>query len=203
MRRNRIIGLSGLVLVACVVMHGCASAGGAGAGSGQELSETGLKIERAHALARDAQAAEREGDLAAAIDLYKRAVVEYRDFGAAWNNLGALLLEDQKTMAASEAFKRAMDLLPRDPRPPTSLGVIWDRAGYPDEASRYYELALQRDPEHLPALRASAVLDQERGKGNDVTAQNIKRALLLETDTKWKEWFQREALKLRAKGFEG
>ncbi len=153
-----------------------------------------VQIREAHAIAKQAQSADTSGKKTEAVALYQRAVSTYRDFPAAWNNLGVLLMERQENMAAVEALRNAADQSPTDPRALTNIGVIWQRLGYLDKAAEAYTEALERDESYLPALRESVFIDTTRGTISDRTARRVQRALLLEKDPTWLAELRRRKL---------
>lgn len=145
-------------------------------------------------LAQRAQLAEADDRPAEAEALYREAIATYRDFPAAWNNLGILLMKQKKYLEAAEALGVASDLSPGDPRPVTNVGLIWEECGYPDEAAHHYDEALRRDPGHLPALRRSIYLDATRAAYTGQTAERIREAIARETDPQWRDWLQRQKI---------
>lgn len=152
------------------------------------------RISRARALADQAYQAHVAGKVEEAIRLNQQAIAEYPDFPAAWNNLGVLFMERDQNLEAVSAFQRAAELSPKDPRFPYNIGVIWWRLGYGEEAAKQFNLALERDPNYLPALRHSIQWDVRRGQATEETADRLRRALLLERDPKSREWLQRQQL---------
>lgn len=149
------------------------------------------QIDKAARLSRDAQRLEVAGDDKAAIEKYRAALAEYNELPAAWNNLGRLLMNQGDNLAAAEAFKTASELSPTDPRPLTNLGALWESLGYLDDAQKWYDQALQRDENHLPALRRFILVQELRGKSDDSTPARLKKALLLEKDPWWINRFKR------------
>lgn len=133
-----------------------------------------------------ALAAQKIKDPERAITLYQESVSLNPEFSVAWNNLGVLLMSLQRYLEASEAFARATELEPTDPRPMYNLALTWDRAGYPDEALRFYIRTIDRDPNYLPALRGAVRAQQLRGEADERTLEWIRRALLQETDRQWR-----------------
>ncbi|MDX2115084.1 MAG: tetratricopeptide repeat protein [Planctomycetota bacterium] len=129
-------------------------------------------------------------DRPAAIDKYKQAVLEYREYTQAWNNLGRLLMEEGQYLQAAEAFSTAADLSPEDPRPCYNLGLLYDRRGYLREARDYYERAIDRESNYLPALRGAIRADALLNEGSTQTLDWLARALMLERDARWLEWMR-------------
>jgi tetratricopeptide (TPR) repeat protein len=156
-----------------------------------EIPDPSVQIRQAQDLARRAQEADKSGRKDEAVALYRQAVQSYRDFPAAWNNLAVLLMEQQKNMEAFEAFQVAAELAPTDPRPPANMGMLWQKLGYPGDAGKFYTTALERDPNYLPALRESVLLDTQLDKVTSETANRVRRALQIETDRAWREELMR------------
>lgn len=152
------------------------------------------RIARARALAEQANQAQLAGRSEEAIRLNQQAIVEYPDFPAAWNNLGVLFMDRDQNLEAVSAFQRASELSPKDPRFPYNIGVIWWRLGYGEDAAKQFNLALERDPNYLPALRHSIQWDVRRGQPTEETAERLRRALLAERDPKSREWLLRQQL---------
>lgn len=190
--------------LALILLAGAALLGGC-ARSGDRLPDPSVKIDpradasRANEFFLAAESAERAGRPDEAINLYQQAVSAHPDFAAAWQNLGVLLMERGDGIEASSALRTAADLDPRDPRPLYNLGVLWQRRRYLEEASRYYEEALLRDPNHIESLRYSIYIDVLRDQADENTELHLKRALLIETDPQFKEWMKRQQLLVSAK----
>ncbi|MGQ0627770.1 MAG: hypothetical protein ACT4PL_06665 [Phycisphaerales bacterium] len=121
-----------------------------------------------------------------AVAKYQQAILVYRDFAPAWNNMGSMLMDLGDNMGAMEAFRTAADLAPLDPKPIANVGVIWQRMGYLSDASKAYDEALKRNPTYLPALRQSVVIDLARRTVTETTAERVKQAQLLEQDPTWR-----------------
>lgn len=154
------------------------------------------QIALARRLASEAQTADREKRTDDAIALYQQSIQAYRQMPAAWHNLGVLYMSKGDNIQAAEAFKAAADLSPTDPRPLFNIGVIWERQGYLKDAAKYYNEALQREENFLPALEYSILLDHSLNTSNEVTEERLKRALLLEKNPEWRKWFEKEQIRL-------
>ncbi len=191
---------------ACIV---CASAGAlAGCGSSGRstpslvapatMGASAAGISTAFDRAVAAQKAESAGRRDEAIALYREALKEYREFPAAWNNLGVILMDSERYLEAAECFAAASDLAPRDPRPAYNTGLSWDRAGYVNEAMEHYRESLARDGRYLPALRGSIRAERLMGKASSDTLERIRAALLLEQEEQWREWLELQRLRVEA-----
>lgn len=189
-------GRGGRVLVACAVLAVVGLGGGCqrSSRSQPELADPAARISEARTLSLQAQEAEDDGKIDKAIELYQRSVRAYGDFPAAWNNLGVLLMKQGDTMGAYEAFSRAAELAPSDPRPAAAMGMIWQRLGYSDDALKAYEQALERDPSYQPALREAVLLAVQLDRITPTTAERARRAVMQEREARWLTELQRQAL---------
>jgi tetratricopeptide (TPR) repeat protein len=191
-RRGGLAGWAGLMLAGAA---GLLASGLPGCAASQtttpDLTAPDARAATAGALAKRAEAAEARGDLDEALNLYGQAVQLVPSFAAAWNQIGIIHLKRNDGARAEAAFRQAIENDPRDPRYPFNLGWLWEERSYLDDAAQWYDLALERDPRFLPALRQSVRVDHMRARDNERTAERIRTALLLETDPKWREYLQR------------
>ncbi|MCB9838613.1 MAG: tetratricopeptide repeat protein [Phycisphaeraceae bacterium] len=187
---SRLLAAIGLAMA--LALAGCAS-GSANASKSKgnvtviTLPNQAEQIASAQQLALRAQ---KTKDPAEAIDLYSRAVAEYADLPAAWNNMGVLLLGEGRLMEAAEAFSSAAERTPNDPRPLFNLGLTWDRAGYLETALEHYASALARDSRYLPALRGAIKAEIRLGNSSPILVERIQTAILLEQDPQWREYLE-------------
>lgn len=196
-RTPRSHALPGALLLACIAcplapLAGCASSR---SGTSRQASDP-AQVSAAYDLILEAQDAERRDKPEQAVALYREGLAKYREFPAAWNNLGSLLMDQSRYLEAVECFQAAADLAPKDPRPPYNQGLAWDRAGYLDDALEFYDRALGRDPQFLPALRGAIRAERLLGRGSQSTLDRLKIALLMEQDPKWRDWFNLQRLRL-------
>lgn len=133
-----------------------------------------------------------------AIRHYREALEAYGEFPAAWNNLGVLLMEQERYLEAGECFSVSAELAPTDPRPAFNLGLTWDRAGYTEQALDYYLDAIRRDARYLPALRGAIRAERLLGVETEGTLDRVERALLMEQDERWREWLSFQRLRIEA-----
>lgn len=188
-----------IALTASLCLAACAGNKADWSAPAEYARKSSENLARARQLAEQAQRAERDGRTDEAIDLYRQAVAAYHDFPAAWNNLGYLLMNTGDALGAASAFRVAADLSPTDPRPVYNLGELWKQRGYLDEAARYYTQALERDENDLRTLRQAIYVDRHlRLRSDEVVARRIRRALLLETDPRWRDFFEREKIRIEA-----
>lgn len=125
-----------------------------------------------------------------AIKLYQRSVQTYDQIANVWNNLGVTLMGQGRRQEADDAFGRASELAPNDPRPAYNRGLIRFQAKYPAESRVFFVAALERDPNYLPALRGIIEADITSRAMSDETLDYIRRALFNERDKRWRERFE-------------
>lgn len=133
-----------------------------------------------------------------AIEYYGRAVTLHDSMGAAWNNLGVLLIEEGRYMDASRALQRAAAISPTDPRPHDNLGLIYHLTGYDEQALRHYTDALELDPQYLNSLRGGVLAASRLSVVNEDIVGWAERGMLIDTDPRWREIFMRERLQFAA-----
>jgi len=165
-------------------------------------SQQEANAERAQARRRAVETAARasvaadEGRPDEAIELYRKAIGLWNRMPAAYNNLGTLLLARGNRVEAAEAFRVAADLDPRDARPLTNLATLWTDIGYPEDGQPYFLEALQRDPNDLIALRGIVATADLLKRANEQLLEQVRRALLLETDPAWREYLSRQRFRI-------
>lgn len=141
---------------------------------------------RALGLTAEGLAAYDAGKLDQAIVLYQQALTADESVAATWINLGTALHDKNDFMGAGQAWVRAAELAPGDPRPLFNLGMAYETRGWPAEALRHYENALIRQPNDLDSLRALFRVSRQLRKDDQVTLDRVRRLLLLENDAKWR-----------------
>lgn len=161
--------------------------------------ERAAVIRDSHSIAMQAQRAEQRGDIARAIDLYRRAVDTNPNFSQAWNNLGRLLLDVERPIDAAIAFRAAADADPSGPEPYFNLGVLWERQGYLDDAVRFYNESLQRNARYLPALRRILILDMRFDLDDARTPDRLRMAMLLDNNPEYRALYERHQQTLRTR----
>jgi tetratricopeptide (TPR) repeat protein len=185
--------LAPALLIGVLALSGCKQHawGGRPLEGAETEADIALKRRKSLSLTEEGQRFERAGRYTQAEMKYREAIETYREMPPAWNSLGQMLDRKGDKLAAAEAFKTASELEPRDPVALTNLGVLWESIGYIEDAKRWYEEALKRDENHLPALRRLLVVEKARNHPDALTLEHIRRALLIERDPWWSEQFQR------------
>lgn len=148
-------------------------------------------------LALRAEQARAAGKLDEAIALNQQALIRNDQLGGAWNNLGIALMESHRGIEAMEAFQRAADLLPSDPKPYENLGFLYFNQNWYEDALKYYARSLERSPYWLPSLRGAIVSAKELLQSDEAGLERIKRGLMVENDAEWRRVFEVEQMRVR------
>ncbi len=187
---------SGLALAA---LPGCHAGGRAGPDPADIRAQEEAARREALKLWREGLAFEQDDRPDRAIISYQKAIAAYRDIPMPWNNLGVLLMAKggENHIAAANAFMTAAELAPADPVPYYNLGTLWEKTAHLDDAQKFYLRALDREPNHLPSLRRSILLDSLRGQGDEDTLERIRRAMVIESDPWWNERLRREEIRVQ------
>ena len=139
------------------------------------------------------------GDLELAIDSYRAAAAANPDFGAAWNNLGSVLMlraKEADLIAAQQALHRASDLLPTDPTPSRNLGRLYQSRDFAEDALKYYLQALAIAPYDRDSLRGATACVKSLRRADTATLDMLKRAKLSEIDPTWRSLMDHEYLRV-------
>ena len=190
---NPIARGAALVLACACVLGACASK------QRPRLNDRAEMITRSSQIAAAAQAAERDGNLDRAIDLYREAANLNPDFGAAWNNIGTALMKRGKEtdrLAAQQALQRAAAALPTDPTPYRNLGILYQQLGYEEDALRYFEQALEIAPNDRDSLRGAIMAGKLLIRSDEAGLDRLRRAALVEADKDWQDLIRRERIRV-------
>jgi tetratricopeptide (TPR) repeat protein len=171
-----------------------------GACSGAKKAPPELRMtndrDQAIEIALRAKAAGDRGDVDEAINLYEEAVRTDARLTAAWNNLGILYMEQSNYFEAADRFRVAADTAQQDPTPLENLALSYHRAGYDDQALRYYQLALDRSPNRISALRGVVRVANRMHRADETILEYVNRALMLEPHPEWRQVFERERVRI-------
>jgi tetratricopeptide (TPR) repeat protein len=136
---------------------------------------------------------------AEAVDFYTQAVSTYDEFFALWNNLGTALAALDRFQQAQEAYIQASNINPSDPRPWYNRGLLWRDRGYPRDARRHFEQALEHDPSYLDAMWGVIKADITTGEESRQTLELIRTALFQVTDPQHRQYLELERERIRSK----
>lgn len=187
--------LAAVLLTAALAAAGCQPGGLRSQETFSPQAEE-ARLKEAADLAYQAKLKADKGKIDEAIDLNRRALELDPDHVGALNNQGALLMARENYRDAMAAFERAADLLPRDPRPYENLALCWYQMGYDENALVYYRKSLERDPNWLPSLRGNVACLQRLNRADEQAPEQIRRALMIETDPTWRSVFERARIRV-------
>ena len=111
--------------------------------------------------------------------LRQRAGASDDEIGAAYGELGKLLMAAKYRDAAAASFLNAEARSPADARWPYYLGHVHQAAGEPDEAAAAFARALRLRPDDVPALVWLGRMEFDRGRPAEA-ARHFERALVLQ-----------------------
>ncbi len=198
--------MGGTKAMACALGFGLLCAMGALPGCGSHRGGTVVisddsdqRLSKAMELARRAQDAQKAGRDEEAIALYRQSLDQSRTLASVWNNLGLLLMKRGDRMDAADMFRAAADVSPTDPKPYLNVALAYDEAGWSERALEYYIKSLERDPRYIDALRGAAQSARLLQMADEACLERVRSALLLETDPKWRAFFQREQLRIEGR----
>lgn len=183
-------------LIAASLMMGCGEARGPYNPDGSRTRDVVKAEERYQealvSLAKappDDKAAEKALREALGHDLYH---------GAAHNNLGVLLLKQDRLYDAAEEFEWARKLLPGHPEPRVNLAIALERGGKHAEALDAARTALEVRPGNLAAIKTIAVIQIREALTDESTRAHLDAIVQRTRDPVWRAWAERERLKLES-----
>ena len=156
-------------------------------------------LQEALKLATEGEALRKDAKFAKAAEKYKQSIAIKPDIGAVWVNYGACLSELGDYMPARDAYIRAAELLPSDPRPYENLGLLYHDRGYDVKALEYYELSLAKDPHWLSSLRGAIISAKNLRVASEKGQQFINDGIMLEKDPQFLRVMQNERFRVEAK----
>ncbi len=127
----------------------------------------------ANGLLRRAQAAERQGQLAEALSLQKRALAADPKLAQAWVNLVSLHGRLGQPEEAEAAYRRAVALEPKNAEAHYNFGVLCAQANRRDEARQAFAAAVAADPGNAMALDNWGAIVEQQGPGAWALARQL------------------------------
>lgn len=127
-------------------------------------------------------------DPAKAEDLLRLALAADIYHGGAHNNLGVLLLQQERLYDAAEEFEWARKLLPGNPEPRVNLAIVLDRAGRAGDALDAAKTALEVMPGNLPAIQITALLQVRDGTTDAGTVALLDQISMRSDQADWRTW---------------
>ena len=106
-------------------------------------------------------AAQAEGNLDAAVDLFKQAIQLSPTFGAAHSNLGNVFLQQNRLREALATHLDALKHRPGESRPLFNVGVCHQMLGQHQQAVEFYKKALTMQPDYINAQYNLALAYQD------------------------------------------
>ncbi len=186
------------VLACAVMMAGVVTGSGCKNRQRRQAAAAAAQHDLAGAvrLSEQAERAMKRGRTDEAIALYRESIAASPELAPAWHNLGMLLMEKKNYIDAVEAFKVAADVAPMDARPVYMMGLAYHQQGWDEKALMYFERALDRSPNYIPALRGAVRAGKRLDLADRAALERARRALAVDDDETWRIIEQREALRI-------
>ena len=129
-----------------------------------------------------------DGKLTAAEVELKAALAADLFFGPAHNNLGTVYYEQEKYYLAAWEFQYAARLMPNRPKPRSNLGLVFEAVGKLDEATKWYEEALQLAPDAVETVGNLARVYVRRNRKDDRTRELLTKIVMKDNRPEWIAW---------------
>lgn len=110
-------------------------------------------------------------ELEQAVEHYKKATQLAPDYSPAYNVLGYAYRQQGNYADAEQAFKKYIELIPKDPNPYDSYAELLLKMGRFDDSLAQYHKALSIDPHFIPSHFGIAADDMYMGKAEEATAE--------------------------------
>jgi tetratricopeptide (TPR) repeat protein len=140
-----------------------------------------LHPEQPDALALLATIVLRRGDIDAAIDLLRRAIISKPDFSDAHKSLGALLAKKGEFEEAIHSYQRALELRPADAKAHFDLGNILISRDQLDAAIEAYSKAIELRPDFGEAHNNLGNALSRKGLAEEAM-ESYRRAVMLKPE---------------------
>lgn len=188
-----------LLLLAMLLIALATSACGKSRGPYASTGEQQRDIPKAERLYREAVKELADGDDTDAESLLREALASDLYHGAAHNNLGVLLLKQDRLYDAAEEFEWARKLLPGHPEPRVNLAIALARGGKAGEAIEAATAALEVRPGYLPAIETIATVAIREGLADASTMEHLDTLCTRGQDQAWRDWARSERIRLETR----
>jgi Tfp pilus assembly protein PilF len=111
-----------------------------------------------------------------------------RDLGQAHNNLGVVFLNQHRLYEAASEFQLAAGLLPMQAQPYNNLGLVMESANKLETAAEFYEKALARQSECVPAMANLARVLIRLDRRDEKTRKLLEQLVLRDSRPEWNSW---------------
>lgn len=192
--RSRTCLLACLAAASCILGNGCS---GNTRGPYNAEAADQRDIRKSEELYQKAVAAI-ASDPAEAKSLLREALGFDLYNGAAHNNLGVLLLGENKLYDAAEEFEWARKLMPGHPEPRVNLAIALERGSKHAEAVEAAKAALEVRPGHLGAMKTLAYIQIREDLVDKSTKDYLAAIASRDDDEIWRDWAVRQQLKLES-----
>ncbi len=179
------------ILVCTVCFAGACTSIPRGTGPYQSSGEGSRDTVRAAALTKEAEPLMAK-DPEKAEALLRQALTADLYHGPAHNNLGVLLLKQDKLYDAAGEFEWARKVMPGHPDPRFNLALTLEHGGRTNEAIAMYDTALSVYPGHLQTTQALARLQLKSGHPDGRTNELLREIAMRGETEQWREWAKKQ-----------
>lgn len=112
------------------------------------------------------------------VSLWEEVLSEYPSYAHAANMLALGAIAEGDNSLALQAFRTMDELTPESAEAPLNQAVLYERLGEPDQADRYLQIAIDREPGSLMTIEKAALIYLRRGKTDEAyeyTSAGVER----------------------------
>ena len=135
------------------------------------------------------------GQLERAEKVLKKALAADIFSGPAHNNLGAVYYRQEKHYLAAWEFQYAAKLMAACAQPRNNLGMVFEAVGRLDDATAWYEQAMEVEPDNIEIVGNLARILVRTDHKDERTRKLLAEIALRDSRPEWSEW-ARERLAL-------
>jgi len=131
--------------------------------------------------------------------LLRQALTADLYHGPSHNDLGVILLGQDRLYEAATEFEWARKLMPGHPDPRVNLAITLEQGFKHQQALAAARAALEVRPGHLPAHQAIALIQCRNDLADEDTAEHLAAIIERAPDEEWRRWAETWALKVEGR----
>jgi len=143
-----------------------------------------------------------KGDLAAAEQTARQALVADVTFGPAHNTLGMIYYRQSQLYLAAWEFQYAIKLMPHQAEAHGNLGLVYEAGGKWDQAIDTYNDAIKLAPDNEQIIANLARAHLRRGDRGDDVRQLLEKVASTDDRPEWTQWAREQLVLLRSSATE-
>lgn len=123
---------------------------------------------------------------------FKEALTADVRFGPAHNNLGTVYFEQRRFYLAAWEFEYAIKLMPAQPEPRNTLGLVFETVDRLDKAVAYYTKAIELQPDNPEIIGNLVRARINRGDRDAELRELLADFILKDTRLQWRTWAKKK-----------